>query len=222
MPTKILQKCVLFKSLSESAIESILENTSYQVVDYTKDQMLYTEGEECTKIGIVIDGILEIRKIYPLGKTVVVTRLKESDIFGEVILFSNMKNYPSTLVSCSSLKVFYVSKKEMINIMEHHPTIMNNLLNILSSKILTLNKKLRNLSYENLRQKISDFILTEYKKQKSSYIELSISRKEMAETLGVTRPSLSRELATMKEDGIIDYHKNTLKIKDLKKLEDFL
>jgi CRP-like cAMP-binding protein len=222
MPTKILQKCVLFKSLSESDIESILENTSYQVVDYTKDQILYTEGEECTKIGIVIDGILEIRKIYPLGKTVVVTRLKESDIFGEVILFSNMKNYPSTLVSCSSLKVFYVSKKEMINIMEHHPTIMNNLLNILSSKILTLNKKLRNLSYENLRQKISDFILTEYKKQKSSYIELSISRKEMAETLGVTRPSLSRELATMKEDGIIDYHKNTLKIKNLKKLEDFL
>lgn len=73
-----------------------------------------------------------------------------------------------------------------------------------------------------MRQKIADYILTEYKRQQNLYIELSVSRKEMAESLGVTRPSLSRELAAMKDESIIDYHKNTIKINNLQLLEDCL
>jgi CRP-like cAMP-binding protein len=217
-----LLNCPLFKTLNEDDIHLMLSSINYSITNYHKEQIISTEGEECNKIGIVIEGVIEIRKIYPLGKSITVTRLNSSDIFGEVILFSNMKNYPSTLVTCTNAKVLFISKDEIINLMEHYNIIMTNLLNILSNKILILNKKLRNLSYENLTQKIADFILTEYKKQKNLYIELNISRKEMAETLGVTRPSLSRQLATMKEDNIIDFHKNTIKIIDLKLLEDCL
>lgn len=222
MLINILQHCSLFQSLNTDDIESILSSIDYDVISYAKEQIISTEGEECNKIGIVIEGAIEIRKIYPLGKSITVTRLNPSDIFGEVILFSNMKNYPSTLFACTSLKILYITKKQIIDLMEHQPVIMNNLLNVLSSKILTLNKKLRNLSYENMRQKIADFLLSEYKKQKNLYIELNISRKEMSETLGVTRPSLSRELALMKSKGIIDYHKNTIKINNLQMLEDCL
>lgn len=217
-----LLNCSLFKTLTENDINSMLSSINYSVTNYNKDQIISTEGEECNKIGIVIEGVIEIRKIYPLGKSITITRLTSSDIFGEVILFSNMKDYPSTLVTCSNTKILFISKDEIISLMEHYNIIMTNLLNILSNKILILNKKLRNLSYENLTQKIADFILSEYKKQKNLYIELNISRKEMAETLGVTRPSLSRQLATMKDDNIIDYHKNTIKIKDLQQLEDCL
>ncbi len=44
----------------------------------------------------------------------------------------------------------------------------------------------------------------------------------MAELLNIPRPSLSRELVNMKEEGIIDFYKNKIKILDLKKLEDSL
>lgn len=44
----------------------------------------------------------------------------------------------------------------------------------------------------------------------------------MAELLNIPRPSLSRELIKMKEDGIIDYHKNKLKIIDIDLLEECL
>ncbi|MCT4688948.1 Crp/Fnr family transcriptional regulator [Vallitalea sp.] len=222
MLINILQNCSLFKNIHTEDIESILSSIEYDVIKYSKEQIISTEGEECNKIGIVLEGNIEVRKIYPMGKSITVTRLNPSDIFGEVILFSNMKYYPSTLVACNSLEVLYISKKQIIDLIEHQSIIMNNLLNVLSSKILTLNKKLRNLSYENMRQKIADFLLSEYKKQQNLYIELNISRKEMAETLGVTRPSLSRELALMKDRGIIDYHKNIIKIGNLQMLEDCL
>ncbi|QUI24267.1 Crp/Fnr family transcriptional regulator [Vallitalea pronyensis] len=222
MATDILLKCSLFQSLTKEQIDDMLDTIDYQMVSYNKDQVISTEGDLCNRIGIVLEGAIEIRKIYPMGKSVTVTRLNPSNIFGEVILFSNMKRYPSTLVACNQLQVLFIAKEQIIALMEHYPIIMNNLLNVLTSKILTLNKKLRNLSYENMRQKIADYILTEYKRQQNLYIELNVSRKEMAESLGVTRPSLSRELAAMKDESIIDYHKNTIKINNLQMLEDCL
>lgn len=222
MAADVLLKCSLFKTLTKENIDTMLDTIDYHIVSYNKDQIISTEGELCDRIGIVLNGKIEIRKIYPMGKSVTVTRLTPSSIFGEVILFSNMKCYPSTLVASTKVEALFISRDQIMDLMEHYPIIMTNLLNVLTGKILTLNKKLRNLSYENMRQKIADFILTEYKRQKNLYIELNVSRKEMAESLGVTRPSLSRELAAMKDENIIDYHKNTIKINNLQMLEDCL
>ena len=44
----------------------------------------------------------------------------------------------------------------------------------------------------------------------------------MAELLNIPRPSLSRELMKMKEEGMIDYHRNRLKILDMDLLEKSL
>ena len=49
-----------------------------------------------------------------------------------------------------------------------------------------------------------------------------MSRKNLAEHLGVQRPSLSREFVNMKNDGLIDFSKNLVEIKNLEGIEDIL
>lgn len=71
-------------------------------------------------------------------------------------------------------------------------------------------------------KKITNIILLEFGRQKSQYIVLPYSRKKMAELLNIPRPSLSRELVNMREEGLIDFYKNKIKILDLKKLEKIL
>ena len=88
----------------------------------------------------------------------------------------------------------------------------------LSNKILTLNKSIERLSYNSIRQKISNYILDEYNKQNSHLININMTKQKLAETLGILRPSLSRELINMKDIGIIDYYKDTIKILDLDQL----
>ena len=78
------------------------------------------------------------------------------------------------------------------------------------------------LTMENIRQKISDFLREEYKKQKSHTIKVSLSRQEMSEHMGIERPSLSRELGRMREEGIIEFDKKTIIIKDMEALNHLL
>jgi CRP/FNR family transcriptional regulator, dissimilatory nitrate respiration regulator len=52
----------------------------------------------------------------------------------------------------------------------------------------------------------------ERKMQNSNLIKLSITKKALAEKIGVQRTSLSRELAKMKKDGLILFDKNSITI----------
>jgi len=49
-------------------------------------------------------------------------------------------------------------------------------------------------------------------------IALNMTKKEWADIMGVQRPSLSRELLRMKEDGLIDYNYNFIFIKNLQEI----
>ena len=50
-------------------------------------------------------------------------------------------------------------------------------------------------------------------------INVSMKREELADYLGTTRPSLSRELMKMQQDGLIDVSKNVIKIINREELE---
>lgn len=49
-----------------------------------------------------------------------------------------------------------------------------------------------------------------------------MSKKDWAEKLGVQRPSLSRELIKMKEEGLIDYDKEKIFIKDINAIKEYV
>ena len=50
--------------------------------------------------------------------------------------------------------------------------------------------------------------------------KIPLKRNELAEYLNVSRPSLSRELVNMQDEGLIEFHRNSFKILDLTALKD--
>jgi Mn-dependent DtxR family transcriptional regulator len=58
-------------------------------------------------------------------------------------------------------------------------------------------------SRRNLRKNILDYLKQQVILQGSNRVHLPISKKEWADSLGVQRPSLFRELKKMREEGLI-------------------
>jgi CRP-like cAMP-binding protein len=217
-----IHQCPLFKDINEDRFFELIKTTNYRIEDVKKNHVIASEDDDCTSIGIVLEGAVEVKKIYPSGKSVTVAQLSSGNMFGEVILFSDKRKYPSTIQASTKAKVFFMTRESFVELSHEEPSVMTNLLNVLSRKILILNNQLKNLSYESIRQKIANFLIQQYGQQQSDYLTLPMSRQKMAEILGVPRPSLSRELIKMKDDGLLDFHKNTVKIMDLLALEDAL
>jgi CRP-like cAMP-binding protein len=219
---KRLGECKLFKNFTEKEIINLLKNIKYKITSFSKNETIALEGYPLKNIGIILEGNIEVQKNFPSGKTVTISQMSAGNIFGEVAIFSKMNKYPSTIISINNSKVFFISKSDVINLCSTNKVFLNSFMELLSNKILMLNKKLKNLSYQTIREKIASYLIDEYKNQSNLKLKLQYSRKEMAEQFGTTRPSLSRELINMKNEGLIDYDKKIIIIKDLDKLEECL
>jgi len=223
-----LKHCILFKDLTLRELEDLIISIKYSISDNCKNctdghtSIVALEGDVCESLGIVLQGELEVQKHYASGKIVTLAKLDEGKIFGEAIAFSETNIYPATIISSKGSIILYISKKDIISMCSSYPKVLNNFMQLLSSKILLLNRKIKELSFETLRQKISNYLLSQYEVQKKLSLVLPMSRKSLAEHLGVQRPSLSREFVNMKNDGLISFNKDLVQIEDLNGIEDIL
>ena len=97
--------------------------------------------------------------------------------------------------------------------------IMTNLMTILAEKAFFLNSKVRMLSSFSLRQKIATFLI---QTEKENVSNTGMTRQQMADFLATTRPSLSRELLSMEDSGLIELNGSEIKIKNREELENLL
>jgi CRP-like cAMP-binding protein len=210
-----LKRCILFKDIKYEDLSNFLNMSNYTIKKYPEGNVVVIEGSNCEGLGILLEGLLEVQTFYPSGKLLTFSQLRPVEIFGEAILFSKVNKFPVTIGAIKDSKIMFIKKEDLISCLTNCHKFMENFLELLSNKLLILNKKVKMLSLESIRKKIENFLMEEYKKQRSNIIKVSLSRKEMAEHMGIQRPSLSRELIKMRDAGIIDFNREVIIIKDM-------
>lgn len=211
----------MFKDKSEEYILNLFKDTNYTIKNYVKNDIIAIEGDICPSIGLILRGNIDIKRM--LGTKVIhVSSFGKGHIFGEVIAFSDINLYPATVMSSTSSKVMFINKDNFIKFCTSHSDFLEMFLNDLSNKIFVLNNTITNLTFNSIKQKICNFLITEYKSQNSENIKLQMTKEKIAESLGITRPSLSRELINLKDMGLIDYSRSHIKILDLEEIENIL
>lgn len=215
----ILKNTCFFKGISEDEIENILKRELYLVREYKKNQVIANQGEECNSLSVILEGKAVIQTIYENGKVLTLSNFNVSDVFAEALLFSKDKEYPATVMAVENCKVLSFPRNSVLGIMQKNIKFAENMLELLSQKIVILNRKINLIELDSIRRKICKILLDNYKKN-NSYVYRIASKKELAEELGIPRPSLSRELINMRDMGIIDFSLKEITILDLEGLED--
>lgn len=224
--TEILMKSPLFKGIVEADIHNMIGCLNPRVNVYKKGDTIAMMGEEFIGIGIVIEGEVIVAKDNVAGNRTIMTLLKTGDMFGEMISFSQQKVWIVNVTAQSNSKVLFISPEKLIDRCEKlcagHSQLIQNLLLIMSKKAILLNRKVEYLSIKSIRGKLSAYLLEMQKKSGDAFFELHLNRDELADFFNVARPSISRELGKMKQEGLIDFHKSTFKIIDIERLKEFI
>lgn len=217
-----IKKSHLFKDFTDADIIELFNVITVKAEKYDKEEIIYTEEDVCNSLCLIIEGKVEIQKIDPTGKVLTVAVFSEGDEFGENLIFSDITNFPMTVVSKTASKILSIPKESVVKLCQMRSEFLYEYLRTISNKALMLSRRIKDVTLKTIRQKIAEYIIEEYKKQKKPDVYINISKKEWADKLGVQRPSLSRELIKMKEEGIIDYGRDIVKIIDLGLLESFI
>lgn len=219
---KIISNTNLFNGISEQDTGRLLRCFKCNIRNYENGEYIVFAGEDLKEIGLIISGEISVLRENVDGSKTIMTLLKSGDTFGEVAAFNGDSTWPSSISAQSDCSILFFNPQRIINpcssSCSFHKRLISNTIKLISSKAKILNQKVEYLSIKSIRGKISKYILSEYKKNKNLYINSSLNREELANFFNITRPSLSRELCKMRDDGIIDFNKNNFKILSLEDL----
>ena len=95
---------------------------------------------------------------------------------------------------------------------EFHHRLIKNMVSIIADKNRDLMRKVEVVSKRTIREKLLAYLSIQAQVQQSRYFEIPLGRLELAEYLCVDRSALTRELAKMKDEGLIDYDKNCFRM----------
>ena len=208
----VILKCNLFKHLTEKDLCNLFLSIDHKIVHIDKDVLIHKRGETCDNLIIILEGTLSLNQRNYNNKSFNIYNFCDSEIVGANSIFAHNPKYKVDIYTKSPCVLLYIPQHEVFNLCVNDSVFLRSFLMHLSDKTQKLLDKIKIFSNKNIRSSIKQFLSCEFKKQNSTKINLEMSKKELAELLGVERTSLSRELKSMKLDGLIDYDKNSITI----------
>lgn len=194
-------------------------NMDYNIVNYDKGAMVFVENEVCTSFFLILSGSIQIKRISPEGNILMITEFKAGDPIGETLIFGSKNTFPMSVFAKTDTSILKASRDTILHMCQNNLEFLSKFLETISDKSLALSQKLTQVDFKTIRQMICGFLLQEYYSQGSLKIKLNMNKTELADQMGVLRPSLYRELNNLRDEKILDYDRNYIYIEDLKKVE---
>ena len=199
----------MFRDISLTDCRTLMNCLGCREKTYQKDQIIAATENSSRQIGIVISGCIHIIKEDIWGRRTFLTYTGDDGIFGEVLMGENLSERgilfkaaePTTILIIPADRILHPCR----NSCPFHHKLSRNLFDLLSRRNAALTEKIEITSKSSLREKVLAYLSLEAQKTGSMKVTIPLSRSEMADYLCTNRSALSRELANMKKDGILDY-----------------
>lgn len=217
----VLQNCPLFADIPAAVLPGLLSSVQAETAAYDKGELVFSQLDEPRKIMILLAGSVAICNDTNMGKRNVVALLDQpGELFGEVFVFLNKETYGNYAQVVTAAKILEIPKAAFSTPpkgeSEWQVKMISNMMTILARKAYFLNQRLQIVSGVTLRQKIARMLLLHA--LPDGRVNLRMNREELADYLNTTRPSLSRELMHMQEEGLIKAEKRTIYLTDIEGL----
>lgn len=208
----------LFAGMTPYEIQQVLDCMSPGVSFFETSEIIALGGTRLSGVGVLLAGEGVITKDDAAGNRAVMAVVQAGEVFGEVAALSGQLVWPATVIAQAQSAAMFIPPDKFTGLCTRscpgHRLLAANMIKIVSQKALMLSRRLEYLSMKTLRGKIAAFLLEQATQTGTLTFLSPMNRDEMASFLNVSRPALSREMAWMRDDGLIEFHRSAVKIKD--------
>jgi CRP-like cAMP-binding protein len=117
-----------------------------------------------------------------------------------------------TITAMLPTTILKIKKDRLFALFSDNQAFLISFLSLISDHATILGDRIKHYVNRTIRESITSFLEYERKQQNSNRIKISMSKKALAEKIGVQRTSLSRELAKMRNQGLITFDANSIEI----------
>ena len=202
----------LFSGVTEAELSAMLSCLSAKTEAFQKGAFLLRTGDTVESLSLILSGSVLVIQEDIWGNRNILSKAGPGQTFaaafacapGAILNVSVVAETPVTVLSLHIKRILTVCPSACA----HHSRIIRNLLGELAEKNLLFNEKLTHMGQRTTRAKLMSYFSAEAQRHGSYEFDIPFTRQQLADYLAVERSGLSLELKKMRENGMIDFHKN--------------
>ena len=195
-----------FADLSALQITKLFDLLEVHIYKFNKNEEILPTIKSGNIIGIIMEGSAQIVFIEYNGNEIIMENLYKDSVFGTNMSATNIEN--CQIIAKETTEVLVIDYNKLINPNNikhlYYNVFLANLFNIINIKFRERNERIRILEKKQIRDKLLEFFEIEYKKNRSKYITLPFSLKDLADYIAANRSAMFREIKHLKDDKLIE------------------
>ena len=213
---RLLFSSGLFSGIREEALKKLLHCLGAERAHFEKNAILYHMGQPVGRCAFILSGAVRAESVNPGGEHTLLALHGPGALVGDVLMATPGSVSPVYVLAAEPTTVLFLPFHQIMGgcpeCCPAHQRLRENLIGEIAQKYWSQRQRIGCLSLASLRGRIVRYLLE--RSQGAATFSIGISREQLADYLCVNRSALSRELSRMKQEGLIDYYRDSFRLLD--------
>ena len=213
---EVLKDTKLFSKVKNDDIFSMLSCFNAIVRSFKKGEYVLRQGDKLNSILVLVEGRLHVQRNDYWGNLSILAHIGIGEMFGEAYIAPESGALLNDVVAVEDSTVIFIDARCIFTTCQSactfHSQVIQNMFFAISDKNRMLVRKLGHMSRRTTREKLISYLSEESKKHQSGSFTIPFNRQQLADYLSVDRSAMSNELCKMRDDGLLEFHRNRFKL----------
>ena len=211
---RYLSELMVFQDLSPREMEELNRITTMSTVP--KGRVFYRPEEPGEVLFILKEGKVQLYRISPEGKKLVITTLGSHTLFGEMALLGT-KMHNTFAEAIEDCLICVMSRTDLERLILNKPQVALRILAVTGKRLRDAEERLENMAFKGIPARLASLLLRLSEEQASIDIT-GLTHQDLAESVGTYRETATQVLNDLKNDGLIEIGRKRITILDGERL----
>ena len=207
-----LRQVPIFCMLEPKHLAILAEMTHQQ--HYRKGQMIFYRGDPGNAMYVLTSGSVKLTLPSDTGSEVLVAVLRPREHFGELAVLDGRPRYV-TAVAAEATEVLAIHRDKLLGFLREHAEASLQVALSLSLRLRHITELLADMAFLDLLSRLAKRLCQMagvFHEASGEVAEVRVSQDELADMVGATREAVNKQLARLREMGLIETGRGHVRI----------
>jgi CRP/FNR family transcriptional regulator, cyclic AMP receptor protein len=213
---KYLSELAVFQDLTPREMEELNRITTMSTV--SRGRVFYRPEEPGEVLFILKEGRVQLYRISPEGKKLVITTLGAHTLFGEMALLGT-KMHNTFAEAIEDCLICVMSRTDLERLILSKPQVALRILEITGKRLREAEERLESMAFKGIPARLASLLLRLSDEQGSNEVR-GLTHQDLAESVGTYRETATQVLNDLKTQGLIEIGRKRIRILNQEELQE--
>jgi len=213
---RYLSELTVFQDLSPREMQEL--NRIITMSTVPRGRVFYRPEEPGEVLFILKEGRVQLYRISPEGKKLVITTLGPHTLFGEMALLGT-KMHNTFAEAIDDCLICVMSRTDLERLILNKPQVALRILEVTGKRLREAEERLENMAFKGIPARLASLLLRLAEEQGNDEI-VGLTHQDLAESVGTYRETATQVLNDLKSQGLIEIGRKRIKVLDSVRLSE--